>query len=251
MSELSNLMTAGEEPSFSIIESDCLAEGRADLNKAIEAYFDYKKRVYESLWNTELLATGVLTAGTSVVGTREKQVLTPDDLKGLKLRAPSPRYGDLFEALGAAPQFMKKTELYMALKTGVIDGFGSGYGSLHAEKFHEVMKYVTWVGAPAACQEDIVVSRNVWNKLPDDLKQIMREVYTEWAEKTKKDALTLKADNADKAALEAAGIITAEMSAADRATVQALQAELVEAYVESEGGRVAEAWEIIKSIIMK
>ncbi len=244
-------MTAGEEPSFSVLEADTLTKSRADTLKAIEAYFDFKKTVYDKVWNTELLATGVIPAQTFIVGTREKQILTIDDFKGLKLRAPNPRAGDLFEALGAAPQFMKKTELYMALKTGVVDGFGSGYGSLHAEKFHEVMKYVTWVGTPAATQEDIVVSRNVWNKLPDDLKKIMREVYAEWAERTKKDSLSGRVDTEDKAALEAAGIITAELSAADRATVQELQAQLVKAYVESEGGRVAEAWQIIGTIIMK
>ena len=49
--------------------------------------------------------------------------MKPDDLKGLKFRAPEQKVSiDAFKAFGANPAPLAFTELYMALKQGVFDG---------------------------------------------------------------------------------------------------------------------------------
>ena len=52
-----------------------------------------------------------------------RPIISPDDLKGLKMRVPRK---EIFvvnsQILGANPQQLPYSEVYMALKTGVVDG---------------------------------------------------------------------------------------------------------------------------------
>ncbi|WP_153110484.1 sialic acid TRAP transporter substrate-binding protein SiaP [Propionivibrio limicola] len=88
------------------------------------------------------LATAYL--GTRQVMLREdKNVKTPADLKGVKLRMPaSKEWLFLGEALGATPTPLAFGEVYLALKTGTIDGQDNPLPSTRAAKFYEVSKTV-------------------------------------------------------------------------------------------------------------
>ena len=88
------------------------------------------------------LATAYL--GTRQVMLREdKNVKTPADLKGVKLRMPaSKEWLFLGEALGATPTPLAFGEVYLALKTGTIDGQDNPLPSVRAAKFYEVSKTI-------------------------------------------------------------------------------------------------------------
>ncbi len=88
------------------------------------------------------LATAYL--GTRQVMLREdKNVMVPADLKGVKLRMPaSKEWLFLGEALGATPTPLAFGEVYLALKTGTIDGQDNPLPSARAAKFYEVSKTV-------------------------------------------------------------------------------------------------------------
>jgi len=91
----------------------------------------------------------VTTLATAYLGTRQvmlrddKVVKTPADLKGVKLRMPaSKEWLFLGEALGATPTPLAFGEVYLALKTGTIDGQDNPLPSARAAKFYEVSKTV-------------------------------------------------------------------------------------------------------------
>ncbi len=88
------------------------------------------------------LATAYL--GTRQVMLREtRDVKTPADLKGVKLRMPaSKEWLFLGEALGATPTPLAFGEVYLALKTGTIDGQDNPLPSVRAAKFFEVSKTI-------------------------------------------------------------------------------------------------------------
>ncbi|SDG87392.1 sialic acid TRAP transporter substrate-binding protein SiaP [Propionivibrio dicarboxylicus] len=88
------------------------------------------------------LATAYL--GTRQVMLREdKNVMVPADLKGVKLRMPaSKEWLFLGEALGATPTPLAFGEVYLALKTGTIDGQENPLPSARAAKFYEPSKTV-------------------------------------------------------------------------------------------------------------
>ncbi|MEO8546204.1 MAG: sialic acid TRAP transporter substrate-binding protein SiaP [Burkholderiaceae bacterium] len=90
----------------------------------------------------QILAVGYL--GSREVNLRDvRSVKVPADLKGVKLRMPaSKEWLFLGEALGATPTPMAFGEVYLGLKTGVIDGQDNPLPTVRAAKFYEVTKQV-------------------------------------------------------------------------------------------------------------
>ena len=73
----------------------------------------------------------------------DKTVMTPDDLKGVKLRMPgTDAWQFLGKALGANPVPMAFTEVYTALQTGAIDGQDNPLPTDKDSKFYEVTKQI-------------------------------------------------------------------------------------------------------------
>ena len=82
--------------------------------------------------------------GTRQINLRDvRNVKTPADLKGVKLRMPGSReWLFLGEALGATATPLAFGEVYLGLKTGTIDGQDNPLPSVRAAKFYEVTKQV-------------------------------------------------------------------------------------------------------------
>ena len=80
--------------------------------------------------------------GTRQINLRDvRNVKTPADLKGVKLRMPgSKEWLFLGEALGATATPLAFGEVYLALKTGTIDGQDNPLPTVRAAKFYEVTK---------------------------------------------------------------------------------------------------------------
>jgi tripartite ATP-independent transporter DctP family solute receptor len=92
---------------------------------------------------------GIVVLSTTYLGTRQvnlrvaRPVKAPADLAGLKLRMPSgPEWLLLGQAIGVAPTPMAMPEVYLALKTGSIDGQDNPLTLMSAAKFYEVTKQV-------------------------------------------------------------------------------------------------------------
>ena len=90
---------------------------------------------------------------TAYLGTRQvnlrdvRKVVTPADLKGVKLRMPgSKEWLFLGEALGATATPLAFGEVYLGLKTGTIDGQDNPLPSVRAAKFYEVTKQIVLTG---------------------------------------------------------------------------------------------------------
>ena len=82
--------------------------------------------------------------GTRQINLRDvRNVKTPADLKGVKLRMPgSKEWLFLGEALGATATPLAFGEVYLGLKTGTIDGQDNPLPSVRAAKFYEVTKQI-------------------------------------------------------------------------------------------------------------
>jgi tripartite ATP-independent transporter DctP family solute receptor len=86
--------------------------------------------------------------GTRQLNLREvRNVRTPADLKGIKLRMPgSKEWLFLGEALGATPTPLAFGEVYLGLKSGTIDGQDNPLPTVKAAKFYEVTKQLVLTG---------------------------------------------------------------------------------------------------------
>jgi tripartite ATP-independent transporter DctP family solute receptor len=90
----------------------------------------------------EVTVLSPIYLGTRQVNLREaRNVKTPADLKGVKLRMPgSKEWLFLGEALGATATPLAFGEVYLGLKTGTIDGQDNPLPTVRAAKFYEVTK---------------------------------------------------------------------------------------------------------------
>jgi TRAP-type C4-dicarboxylate transport system substrate-binding protein len=112
---------------------------------------------YEMFWNAydEHLASeypgtvplALWLSEPNVFIMKDRDVRTPDDVKGLKLRVSGAAAAAVVEALGATPVQMPAGEIYNALQTGLIDGLLTGSSAIGDFKLDEVANSYT-LGAP-------------------------------------------------------------------------------------------------------
>ena len=108
-----------------------------------------------------------------------RPIETPDDLKGLKMRVPQQEvYVINARVLGSNPQEIPYSEVYMALKTGVVDGQDNAVSNIWDYKVYEVQKYLT-ISRYATGPDPFMVNLEWYNRLPVDLQQIFDEVAAE------------------------------------------------------------------------
>lgn len=75
------------------------------------------------------------------------EVVTPEDVKGLKIRTMEvPMHIAYWEDQGANPTPLAYTEVFTALSQGVVDGVENTLGLIYSGKFYEASKNITMTG---------------------------------------------------------------------------------------------------------
>jgi TRAP-type transport system periplasmic protein len=109
------------------------------------------------------------------VATSKAEVKSVADLKGLKIRTlQSPVYVAALQLLGANATPMGYSEVYTAMKTGVLDGYEVTPSMIQAQRFYEVSKYVTLTHhlfSPIV----LACSSQQWNSLTADEKKVFED----------------------------------------------------------------------------
>lgn len=95
--------------------------------------------------------TGNQIAGLVYYGARHvtsnKPILTPADMKGLKIRTPNaPAYQMFPKETGANPTPMAFSEVYLALQQGVVDAQENPLPTIKFKKFYEVQSNINLTG---------------------------------------------------------------------------------------------------------
>ena len=124
----------------------------------------------------------------------KRQINTPDDMKGLKMRVMStPVYIELMKSLGADPTPMAFGEVYSACQQGTIDGLECPAVHFWQMRFFEVNKYITLTGHTYE-SEPLMMSVKTWNRLPEDYQKILVEATAEALEYSRKIAVEQESD---------------------------------------------------------
>ncbi len=110
----------------------------------------------------------------------KKAVHKLEDLKGMKIRCTG-FSAKLVEALGGIPVAMSQGQAYEALQRGVVDGTFTPMETLKGWRQAEVIKYTVDckdVGYTTAMY--VIMNKQKWDSLPEDIKRIFTEVSKEW-----------------------------------------------------------------------
>src|SRR6476660_1646409 len=162
----------------------------ADISKQIPAWSlltsaflfrdaDHLKKTFKSDVGKEFIKMAKDQLGIQIItpvyfGARnvnlkpDRQIKTPADLQGIKLRMPPGEFWQfLGESLGANPTPVAYAELYTALQTGTVDGQDNPLVASKLMKFDEVT--TQFVLTRHVIAYDVMAMRsNIWDKLPPD-----------------------------------------------------------------------------------
>lgn len=187
--ELSQLI-----PAWSIFTAGYLLRD-ADHQKKVFAsdlMNDLKKQTEDKL-GVKLLS--VMYLGRRQVNLRiDKEIKTPADMAGVKLRMPnSEAWLFLGKALGANPLPMAFTEIYTALQTGAIDGQDNPLPSNRDSKFYEVTKQIV-LTSHLVDQNYLAFSKKVWDRLTPDQRARLQKAADDASEVARVAQLKLEAE---------------------------------------------------------
>lgn len=95
----------------------------------------------------------------------KRPIVRPEDLRGLRFRTPpDPMTVDIFQALGASTVQMPFSEVYAALKQGLVDGQENPLTNIHSAKLYEVNRYIS-LSAHKWESNPVLLSKATWERL--------------------------------------------------------------------------------------
>lgn len=108
-----------------------------------------------------------------------RPLLSPEDLKGLKLRMSESRMNFFFwTGMGASVTVIPWSEVYLALRQGVVDAASSTMDILYSMKFTEICRHITMTDENRQ-QLAFVINDRKFRSLGEELQRILDEAFNE------------------------------------------------------------------------
>ncbi|BDU51866.1 TRAP transporter substrate-binding protein [Limnohabitans sp. INBF002] len=151
-----------------------------------------------------MVVLGYWDNGIRHISNKSRPINTPADLKGMKLRTPpDPTTIDIMQALGADPQQIKFSELYVALQQGVVDGQENPLMNIWSSKLYEVQKYISYTSHKYE-MTPFVMSKRSFDRLSEADRKLFHEAAAEATQFNRK--ASLESDQKLEGELKAKGI---------------------------------------------
>jgi tripartite ATP-independent transporter DctP family solute receptor len=133
------------EPKITLLELPFLFRDREHILKAQSS--EAAETLFSTLPEKGIRLVGYLENGFRHITNNTRPINTPDDVKGLKIRTPENLAQiETFKTLGASPTPMPFSELYAALRQGVVDGQENPLQGINDGKLFEVQKHLALTG---------------------------------------------------------------------------------------------------------
>jgi len=184
------------EPAWGLIAGQYVFKDAESMFKVLSG------PIGEEIRNRLITKRNIRVLGIGYLGARHltanKPIYRPEDLKGLKIRIPNiPLRKASFNAWNAAPTPMAFSEVYLALKQGVVDGQENPLPQIIAAKFYEVQKYLILTGH-ALNPEILLISEKKFQSLPEEYRNILLEGANVFKETSFEEYNTLKYELLEK-----------------------------------------------------
>ena len=177
------------QPQISIFDLPFLFQDREHAYKSLDTVgMDLGK----ALEPKGIKLLGYMENGIRHVTNNVREVKTPADMKGLKIRVMTNKiYIEMMKSLGASPTPMAFGELYSAMQQGTVDGQENPSAHIWTKRFFEVQKYASKT-AHSYAPEPLVMSMISWSRLSPAQQKIITSAAKEaidWQREfsTKKD----------------------------------------------------------------
>ncbi|UYN98169.1 MAG: TRAP transporter substrate-binding protein DctP [Devosia sp.] len=165
-------------PAWSLLTSAYLFRDAAHLRTFFDSELgeEFKQMASDQLG---IHILGPTYFGARQVGLRgDKQIQTPADMAGVKLRMPG---GDAWQflgtSLGANPTPMAYAEVYTGLQTGAIDGQDNPLPNVENMKFYEVMDQIVLTSHLVGF-DLLVISNTAWDAMSPEQQEAFQAAAT-------------------------------------------------------------------------
>jgi TRAP-type C4-dicarboxylate transport system substrate-binding protein len=212
----------GRFPRTGIIDLPFLTRSADEATRILwTLYPKYLKDEYQGV-----KVLGLFAHNGGVIHTRERKVERIDDLKGLRIRSPSPAVNEMLSFLGATPVGMPPAQVYENLQKGVIDGVVFPWDPVKSFRLDELLRYHLEARSYTVSFY-FVMNEKKYNALPPDVRAAIDKLsgdnlipkFGPWWDKW---------DAAGLAAAKARGNTVTQLSDADRAQWRKTLAPMIE-----------------------
>lgn len=166
-------------PEFSIYNAGYFYEDEEGLRRVLDS------AELGQTWNQQLLERGGLRIlessyyGRRNLTTGDTPVRTLDDVAGMKIRAvPNEISLAIIRGMGATPTPVPFSELFQALRQGVVDGQENPLPTIEANKFYEVQNYLMLTGHQLIVLP-MVINEAAWQELSPEAQEAIQRAADE------------------------------------------------------------------------
>ena len=183
--------------------------------------------------------------GFRQISSSTREIKTPEDLKGFKIRVPpAPMLTSVFKTLEAGPTPINFNELYSALQTKVVEGQENPLAIIFSARLYEVQKTISMTGHVWDGYVTLA-NRRAWAAMPADVLAIVTRELDAAGAKQRADIATLS--QSLRADLSAKGIGFLDV---DRDAFRAALAK-TSFYAEWKSKYGEEAWGLLEGAVGK
>lgn len=170
--------------------------------------------VAQEIFSEEYEEWGIATVGFIAIPTlsvsvlcRDEPVDTLEELRGVKLRVWAREQVETFTRLGVSAQIIPQEELYVALKTGVVDC--ALYPALYAHtiSLQEVTKHASFLYPMASAPYTLGVAVDKWESTDPEIRAAISEAAADLWERTNRYEKDLEREMAARENLGGQGLV--------------------------------------------
>ena len=155
---------SGKVPAFSATLMPGLIRSQARAKRINESQFMKDIRAEIEKHGVIVLSEAWFAGGMAA---KQKCVVKPADMQGMKFRAAGPTFAAMWEAAGASIVTPPSNEIYNAFQTGVVNGTDTSLGTFASTRLYEVTDCLTAPGDNALwfMYEPVLMSKKSFHKL--------------------------------------------------------------------------------------
>ncbi len=181
---------------FNISENWKLLTAGVPSDGQVSLSYDFCEKfpeIMEEFAGVKVLAQSYTGGSPYQLLTTNKEVHSPDDMKGLTIWC-EPDWNEFVKACGASPVNTPWSEVYSSLQKNMYDGLMIPVETMKSCNFAEVCHYVTFIDFWSLSGPGYYMNLDTYNSLPDDLKALIddEEMRTELETKNLEDGIALQ-----------------------------------------------------------
>lgn len=179
ITKVSSSVLEGFEPLYKIFSVPFLFENEEHRFAVYDG--EIGRELLDAGQNIRLVGLTYYDAGTRSFYTKDRPILHPDDLQGMKIRVQeSPASLQMVNMLGGSATPISFGELYTALQQRIVDGAENNPPSLYLTRHYEVVDYYS-LDEHTAVPDMLFASQFTWERLTDEEKEILQNAAQESA----------------------------------------------------------------------